>query len=97
MNTQTAIAKANIQAFFNRPSVQITSQVLVGLGIGIVGAFIGYRSGRKAGDSQGQVKGYACALEEIGVAPAEVPELASAWAVTKAESAKAMDQAMAVA
>lgn len=95
MNTNSTIeTKAKISAFFNRPSVQIASQVLAGLTLAAAGAFFGYRSGKKAGEQGGQVKGYAAALGDIGVSPAEVPDLASAWAQTKIEAERALSMAM---
>lgn len=91
--SSTEATKAKVRAFFSRPGVSTTVQVLTGAALVTIGAFLGYRSGKKAGDREGQVKGYAHALDEIGVTPAEVPTMAAAWAESKREMAEAVNQA----
>ena len=43
---------------------------------------------------QGEIKGYASALNDIGVKPAEVPTLATAWAEGKQLAQESMTKAM---
>lgn len=90
-------AKAKVKSFFARPGIQLTTEVAGAIALVAVGAFFGYRSGKKTGEATGQVKGYAHALDEIGVSPAEVPTMAAAWAESKREMANAIDQAAALA
>lgn len=88
---------SKLKAIWANPNVKLAVSVGITL-LEVVGAaVVGYKMGQATGKKQGEVTGYASALTDIGVTPAEVPTLASAWQETRSQYVEAMNEAQAVA
>jgi|ERR1700757_1665477 len=83
-----------IQRAMENPTIRLAGAVVLEVTLITIGAFIGYKAGKTKGVKQGEIKGYASALNDIGVKPAEVPTLATAWAEGKQLAQESMTKAM---
>jgi hypothetical protein len=88
---------SKLKKLWANPNVKLAASVGITL-LEVVGAaIIGYKLGQSKGKKQGEVVGYASALGDIGVTPAEVPTLASAWQESRAAANEALAEAQVAA
>ena len=85
--------KLKTTAFLNKGSTRLALRILGDVALVMVGAFAGYKVGQKAGRNSGKVEGVNETLTKLGITHGDVPEVAAAWA----ESRAVMDNAMAQA
>jgi hypothetical protein len=88
---------SKLKKLWANPNVKLAASVGLTLIQMVCVASFSYRLGKYKGKKQGEVKGYASALTDIGVTPAEVPTLASAWQETRTQYVEAINEAQAVA
>lgn len=85
-----------LKKMWANPNVRLAASVALEVATCAAVGFLAYQRGTVAGRKQGEVRGYASALTEIGVTPAEVPTLAAAWQETRTQYAEALNKAEAL-
>jgi hypothetical protein len=85
--------KSKAAAILANPTVRLAGTVAAEISFVVLGAFYGYRFGKKSGLNSGSKMGYGKAMNDLGINAADVPELASAWAEGKAAREQAMAKA----